>query len=104
MTWTGVARVIGFLSVAGVLGFPAAAGDNRVETKLLPSEARGGGGFGLGADLDGETAVVAGYDDTGPAVFVFERGEGDWEETQKLTSDEISYALGKQGSTRRPPG
>lgn len=75
-----------------LLLFAGTAASQCEELSLQNANAAPGDGFGHGAELDGDTAMV-GVPLTGEVV-VFERIGGAWVETQILTSVQHGFALG----------
>jgi hypothetical protein len=80
-----VARVLAPLVVVGVIFSLALAAEiNRVE--LVPGDGGSKHHFGISSVLEGETAVIGSmHTSNSGAVYVFERGDGGWAQSQQLT-------------------
>ena len=91
-----MARFGALLLVAGAMFSLALAAEiNRVE--LVPGDGGSKHAFGISSVLEGETAVIGSmHTSNSGAVYVFERGDGEWEQVQMLTDGVSGNWFGSQ--------
>ncbi|HVE91074.1 MAG TPA: FG-GAP repeat protein [Actinomycetota bacterium] len=86
--------------------FARSGGTWTQQAELIPSDGYVGNGFGFKVGVDGDTAVVGAYGDSGAgSAYVFTRTGGTWTQQEKLTAsdraagDRFGFWVGISGQT-----